>query len=142
MRAVRPVAALALLTVVLGVLAAGCAPVDEDAEVVSVDLADFTIELNRDTVPAGPVTFAVRSEGPSVHEIEIFDGARPGLILPVEQSVADTTGLELVDEVENLLPGSTNQLTVDLDPGTYLVICNLPTHYEHGMWAILTVTEG
>lgn len=142
MRAVRPFVALVLLTVLLGALAVGCAPADENAEVVSVDLADFTIELSRDTVPAGRVTFAVRSDGPSVHEIEIFDGASPGQTLPVEQSVADTTGLELVDEVENLLPGSTNQLTVDLDPGTYLIICNLPTHYANGMWAILTVTEG
>jgi hypothetical protein len=48
---------------------------------------------------------------------------------------------QLLDEVENLLPGSRSSLTVNVGPGTYLVMCNLPGHYEAGMWAYLTVTE-
>lgn len=61
-------------------------------------------------------------------------------MLEVDHSVADTTGLELVDEVENVLSGSTTRLTVRLEPGTYLVVCNLPDHYQQGMWTYLTVT--
>jgi uncharacterized cupredoxin-like copper-binding protein len=133
---------ITILLVISTILASGCAPVSESAEDVAVDLADFSVTLDRDTVPAGPVTFVVRNDGPSVHEIEVFAGATPDQTLPVTQSVADTTGLELVDEMENLLPGSTNQLTVELEPGTYLIICNLPVHYDHGMWATLTVSEG
>ena len=45
----------------------------------------------------------------------------------------------MVDEVENLVPDGRSTLTVDLSPGTYLVICNLPGHYARGMSAVLTV---
>jgi uncharacterized cupredoxin-like copper-binding protein len=30
-------------------------------------------------------------------------------------------------------------LTVDLDPGNYVVICNIPGHYAAGMHAELTI---
>jgi uncharacterized cupredoxin-like copper-binding protein len=118
----------------------GCAPVEEGGEVVNVTLEDFGVTLDRSTVPSGTVTFAVKNEGPSLHEIEIFAGAEAGRVLEVDRSVADATGLELVDEVENVLSGSTTRLTVRLEPGTYLVVCNLPDHYQQGMWTYLTVT--
>ena len=71
----------------------------------------------------------------------MFSGATAGAELPVNNSVADTTGLTLVDEIEDIVPGATATLTVDLTAGTYLVVCNLPEHYELGMWAYLTVTD-
>lgn len=76
-----------------------------------------------------------------VHEVEVFSGATDGQILPVNSSVANTTGLELIDEVENILPDARASLVVDLSPGIYLVICNLPAHYESGMVTYLTVEE-
>ena len=38
-------------------------------------------------------------------------------------------------------PGATKALTLDLKPGTYLLVCNLPGHYAAGMWTVLTVTR-
>ena len=55
--------------------------------------------------------------------------------------MADTTGLTLVDEVENILVEFDASLVVDLSPGTYLVICNMPAHYQNGMWAYMTVED-
>lgn len=121
-------------------IAVGCAATTSGEETVNVALADFSLSLDRFTVRAGPTDFVVDNPGPSVHEIEVFSGASEGTALPVDASVADTTGLDLVDEVEDILPGSAATLTLDLTPGTYLVICNLPSHYEHGMWGYLTVT--
>lgn len=139
---IRGSLAVTAAVVLLTALVAGCAPEAVDAEVVYVDLADFTVALDRDTVSAGTVEFIVRNDGPSLHEIEIFSGAASGDELTVENTVADTSGLELVDEVENVLVDGVTRLTVDLEPGTYLVICNLPEHFDHGMWTTLTVTEG
>ena len=45
----------------------------------------------------------------------------------------------MVDEVEDVTAGSTTELSVDLEPGSYAIICNLPEHYEEGMFTTLVV---
>lgn len=123
----------------LFLLAGACAPATGDAT-IHVQLANDSIELSQDTVNSGRIVFATTNTSADlVHEIEVFSGATKGVILPVSSSVADTAGLELVDEIEDIVPGATADLTVDLAPGTYLVVCNLPGHYAQGMWSYLEV---
>lgn len=110
---------------------------------VQVTLQDFAVKLSKSTVPAGEITFAATNEGPSVHELEIFsvpEGIDPD-DLPVKDNVADTEsqGLDAIDEVEDVAPSTTTSLTLSLEPGTYVLICNLAGHYEQGMHAALTV---
>lgn len=105
---------------------------------VAVTLVDDAVVLEPATVAAGSVRFETTNEGTMTHEFEIFSGATT-VDLTVENNVAVTEGLELVDEVEDVIPGSTAELVVDLEAGTYLVMCNLPEHYEAGMVALLTV---
>lgn len=105
---------------------------------VAVTLVDDAVTLEPATVPAGPVRFEATNEGTMTHELEIFAGATT-TELPVESNVAVTEGLELLDEVEDIVPGATGELAVDLEPGSYLVVCNLPGHYAAGMAALLTV---
>jgi uncharacterized cupredoxin-like copper-binding protein len=47
--------------------------------------------------------------------------------------------LEVVDEVEDIAPGTSAPLNLTLDPGSYAVICNLPGHYANGMHTTFTV---
>jgi len=42
-------------------------------------------------------------------------------------------GVELVDEIEDIAPGDTPSLTVNLDAANYVIICNIPGHYAQGM---------
>jgi uncharacterized cupredoxin-like copper-binding protein len=49
-------------------------------------------------------------------------------------------GVEAIDEVEDIAGGSDAELTVNLDAGSYVVICNLPGHYRQGMHAAFTVS--
>jgi uncharacterized cupredoxin-like copper-binding protein len=44
-----------------------------------------------------------------------------------------------VDEVEDLAPGKSATLSVNLTPGRYVLVCNIPGHYKHGMHASVTV---
>ena len=60
--------------------------------------------------------------------------------LPIEDNVASTEGLELVDEIEDITSGSTADLTVDLQAGTYVIMCNLSGHFANGMHAVLSVS--
>ena len=55
-------------------------------------------------------------------------------------------GIEVVDEVEDIPVGETQELTVTLEPGKYVLLCNIydetekEAHYEMGMRIGFTVT--
>ncbi|MFZ0625344.1 MAG: cupredoxin domain-containing protein [Acidimicrobiia bacterium] len=134
---VRPAALILVFIVVLTACGGGGSGSDETH--VSVTLEDGKITLGQEAVPSGRVTFDVTNEGSMVHEFEIFSG--DNIDLPISNGVADTGGLDLIDEVEDILPGGKPELRLALDPGTYIIICNLPGHYAMGMVAELTVTS-
>lgn len=132
---------LPLLTLFI-VTVAACSPSGGDeSEVVEVVMSDWEMVVAPDVVATGNVTFEASNTGPTTHEFEIFSGA--GEIdptsLPVSNNVADTAGLTLVDEVEDVTAGATAVLRATLEPGTYAIVCNLPEHYEKGMVATLVV---
>jgi uncharacterized cupredoxin-like copper-binding protein len=101
---------------------------------------DFGIALEEASTPAGSVTFDITNDGPSTHELVVFKTDLAEGALPVDGSTVTEEGLDLVDEVEDVAPGVDTSLTVDLEPGSYVVICNIEGHYGAGMHAALTVT--
>jgi len=145
MSTIRSRAGLALLASLILVAAAcsgGPGPSGARSD-VQVTLKDFSMELSDATVPAGEVRLAIANQGANIHEVEVFtlpDGVDPNS-LSVTNSVADTdsAGLAVIDEVEDIAPSTSATLPVTLQPGRYALICNLPTHYQLGMHATLTV---
>lgn len=130
-----------LLLVALAILVAACGQSSGSEELteIAATLEDYSIDLDKDTVSTGSITISATNEGAEVHEIEVFAGTETDL--PVSQGVADTSALTLVDEIEDIVPGSVLSLEIDLPPGEYVIMCNLPDHFEKGMVATLTVTE-
>ena len=53
---------------------------------------------------------------------------------PVEGARAQVEG-EVIGEVEGIAGGQSKTLEVDLEPGHYALICNIPGHYEPGMYS-------
>ena len=102
---------------------------------------DFAIGLDTSSTTSGGVTFAITNAGPSTHEFVVFKTDLPADKLPVKngQVNEDSKQLDHIDEQEDIAPGSTSNLSVTLDPGSYVVICNIPGHYLQGMYAPLTV---
>ena len=140
-RAIVPVVATIALVV------AGCAG-DEGERPgtgggVAATLDDFSIALDATGAPAGTVTFDVTNEGGQAHELVVVDTDLAEGELPIDDAgdVDEGAGsdLVLVGELEDLAPGATRSLTVTLPEGSYVLICNLPGHYEHGMHASFTV---
>jgi uncharacterized cupredoxin-like copper-binding protein len=118
-----------------------CSPDSTNATPIGADLANDSITLDATTIDAGTVVFEIQNRSTDlVHELEVFARATDGAILSVSNSVADVTELKIVDEIEDIVPGASASLTVDLDPGIYLIVCNLPEQYANGMWTYLTVT--
>ena len=91
---------------------------------------------------AGSVTFAITNKGTIPHEFVVFksDLAVDKLPMLADGTAVDEegAGLTSVDEVEDIAVGATPTLTVTLPAGHYIVICNLPGHYQSGMHAAFT----
>jgi uncharacterized cupredoxin-like copper-binding protein len=121
-------------TVGTGTAAAGTA--QESVNVVLGSPGEFSLGAPR-TIPAGETTFRVTNEGAAPHELAILK-TDTGANLTVRDGRAEEPGL--VDRTAEMAPGSDATLTVTLEPGRYVLICNLPGHYQGGMWADLTVS--
>ena len=113
---------------------------DDGSTSVDATLEDFDISLSDTTVPSGDVTFHVQNDGPSVHEFVVFETDLAPDELPTEDGdVAESDDFAPVDEIEDIEPDSSPALSLNLDPGHYVVICNIPGHYKQGMASEFTV---
>jgi uncharacterized cupredoxin-like copper-binding protein len=114
---------------------------------IKASVADFSIKLDRSTVPAGKMTFSVANVGPSFHEFVILKTDHPAGNLPIikqegyMRAAEDARGDVNVAELGGIKVGSSKDLTTTLKPGHYAIVCNLPMHYKMGMWTAFTVTS-
>jgi len=116
---------------------------------VDVTLQEFAVIPAESLVEAGEVTFEATNEGPDdVHEFVIFRTDLAPDQLPVDENDAvdeEGEGLELVDEIEDIPVGETQSVTVELESGNYVLICNIwdedeqEAHYQEGMRVAFTV---
>jgi uncharacterized cupredoxin-like copper-binding protein len=114
---------------------------------VNVTLREFEIAPDVTSAPAGPVTFQVTNEGPDeVHEIVVIktDLAPDELPTGADGAVDEEgEGLEPIDEIEDIAIGATEDLSVTLEAGNYVLICNIVedglVHYADGMRTAFTV---
>jgi uncharacterized cupredoxin-like copper-binding protein len=110
---------------------------------MGMKMAMLGITLDHDTVAAGEVTFEVTNDSRSmIHEMVVTPVADENLPLPyiTDEERVDEDAAGHVGEVAELDPGKSGALTVTLQPGRYVLYCNIPGHYVLGMWSILTVT--
>jgi uncharacterized cupredoxin-like copper-binding protein len=110
---------------------------------IGATLVDFSITLDESSAAAGDVTFDVTNDAEQPHEFVVFKTDLAEDALPTDDAgdVDETgEGVELVDEIEDIAPGDTPSLTVTLDAGSYVIICNLPGHYKQGMHTTFTAS--
>jgi uncharacterized cupredoxin-like copper-binding protein len=150
LRSQRRRAAIFVATVAaLALVSAGCSGDEETT--VDVTVQEFAVIPAESSAPAGDVTFDVTNEGPDdVHEFVVFktDLAPDALPTAADGSVDEEgEGVELIDEIEDIAVGDTPTLTVTLDAGSYVFICNIVeeeggetiAHYQQGMRVAFTV---
>ena len=118
-------------------------------EIIMGAPSEFAMVPETPTVAAGRVTFVVANEGAIEHEVVLIKTKRDSGDLPT-----DGAGAALEDgavaphggdhEAEgdhhagvHFATGAGGEVVVDLEPGRYAVVCNLPGHYEAGMHANL-----
>ena len=114
---------------------------------VTVTLTEWEFKASATTAPAGKVTFTAKNDGKEVHELVLFKTDLPVDKLPLDEEGAvdeRATGIEVIDEVEDVEAGATKSFPTDLKPGTYALVCNVvdkgEKHYGHKMYTTFTVT--
>ena len=133
--------AIALVASALVLAACGEPAVQADASKgqIAADLKDHTITLSAKEVGAGTATVLVRNRGGSAHDFIVLRTDLAPDKLTVDQQTQKAGEEGRVDGLQELGPGKSGQLKLDLAPGRYVLICNVPTHYGLGMRTELTV---
>jgi uncharacterized cupredoxin-like copper-binding protein len=111
-------------------------PAPVAAASIGVTLKEFTVSPVPATGRAGRVTFRVSNAGAVGHEFVVLRTSTSAarLLKGDEASEAGNVG-----EIGDLQPGVTKTLKLNLKPGHYALICNLPGHYAAGQRADFVV---
>lgn len=106
---------------------------------IGVRLKEFRILPTSTRGRAGKLTFRVRNTGRVTHEFVVLRTPTAAAALKVKAGRADETGN--VGETGDLAPGRAKSVTLNLKPGHYALICNLPGHYLSGQRTDFTVVR-
>lgn len=90
---------------------------------VAINASDSACEVAKSDLPGGVTTFSITNTGSQVTEVYVYDGDR------------------IVTEKENIGPGTSYDLTVDLTEGKYQVACK-PGMVGDGIRQAIAVTGG
>lgn len=122
----------------------------EDAE-VHVELDEWRVSPDRASVDAGTILFELTNAGKDEHEFAVTRGDSIEDLPLAEDETVDIPFLvergDFVGEVEAFPSGTDCSGAFDLDPGRYVLFCNLvheeqegvENHFQEGMATELTV---
>lgn len=146
--------------VLVGVLLVACGDDDEGgaAASVQVTLDEWSVATEPASTPSGEVAFEISNAGEETHEFVVIRTDLGLLELPTaDDGSVDEEGaedLEVVGEAEDIAAGASETLTLDLEAGHYVLICNIveeememeegemehdPSHFQSGMRTEFTV---
>jgi uncharacterized cupredoxin-like copper-binding protein len=109
-------------------------------EQLNIKMNEYDFIPNDATVKAGSLTINAENVGKMTHELVLAKTNHDPAKLPTANNgEVDEEALDVVDEAADVPPGETGSFTADLEPGSYVMICNLPGHYAAGMYGSLTV---
>jgi uncharacterized cupredoxin-like copper-binding protein len=107
---------------------------------IPVEINSFYIQPSVASAKAGKLSFVVSNGALDIrHEFVVVASDKPADQLPVEDDAVPEAKVDIVDGLEPFPPGETKTLTVDLMPGHYVFMCNVPGHYLYGMRLDFTV---
>jgi ZIP family zinc transporter len=110
---------------------------DSGAAAVPVTMTDYSLGLTSPVAPAGRVKFEMANQSKNLHEFVVLRTDLAADSLPVREGTVDEEDprVSTIGEVEGVKGGSKAALSLRLDAGHYVLICNLPAHYQLGMRA-------
>jgi plastocyanin len=130
--------ALGLIVVVMLVVAVASVFSEDPAAPsasVTIEATEFAFSPDPVLALAGEVEIDFENRGQIGHELILLsEGARIASPTQYDESTA-------LDAIPSIARDVTVQRTIELDPGTYQIVCLLPGHFEAGMEADLIVSS-
>jgi len=117
------------------------APADSTA---GMSLVEWAVRPDKTRARPGTVTFLVRNEGTVTHQFLVIrsDIEKDELPRNGDKGV-DLSDLDVVGSIDAIAPGGNDEVTVDVEEGQYILLCNLfagESHYLNGMYNEFEVT--
>jgi uncharacterized cupredoxin-like copper-binding protein len=142
-----------LALVMVGGLLVSCTSSGPTSGPVTATLKEWQISLSSSDIKAGAITFNITNDGDKEHEFVIRKTDLKSDALPLKDDGSgevseDAPELQAVgdpSELAEIKPGTSDgTITVTLQPGHYVIFCNLHVedlvHYHEGMHTDFTVT--
>ena len=107
-----------------------------------MEMATMGITVDISEIPAGEVTFKVVNESQEFyHSMVVSLVEDPSKELPYlsDEMMVDEEAAGRIAGVKEMRHEFAS-VTVDMQPGTYILYCNVAGHYMMGMWTMVTVT--
>lgn len=136
---------LVALLLPLGALLVACGSDDGGSQSsrgpVTVKMREFEFTLDRGTWPAGTVDITVSNVGAQPHEMYLVRNLKANALPRTADGSVDRDAIastEVVTVVPSMAPGTEQTVTLDLEPGTYVAVCNIINpdgtgHFMEGM---------
>lgn len=102
----------------------GCAEDGIEPTPIAVNTSDSACDVMPNQAPAGPVVFSIQNSGTSDTDFSLL-GANA----------------EVIGEVENIGPGVSRDLIIDVQTGTYVTSCTITRDSERIRAEFTVVTE-
>ena len=105
-------------------------------------LKEWSLTPDKTSVPSGGETFVATNAGTVKHELVVIktDLAPDSLKLSGDEVDEKASG-QKIGEIEEFSPGKTERATFNLQPGKYVLFCNIPDHYRQGVRTGFEVTS-
>jgi len=120
----------------------GTLPTDLTSNKITANVHEWGIDVSAHKATAGDVTFTMANFGSIPHEfIVVKTDYEPGKIPVGANNRFDEEGDEVkaIDEIKEFPVNTSEVLTVNLEPGTYQLLCNIEGHYQNGMFTAFIV---
>ena len=105
---------------------------------VTIDMRDY--EITSSPVKAGPVVLKIGNSGTITHEVAVVRTDLAPTDFPLDPSGNfdyRAEAVKLIDQRQNIGPGESAELRVDLPAGRYVFVCNITGHLAKGMYRVV-----
>ncbi len=132
----RAIATLVLLAVIAAACGEPAPAFDAKAVQLVVEMRDYSVKPNVDLVKAGAMKIGIRNLATMQHDLVVLKTDLAPDKLPYDGGRAQVIETGLVGK-QLVEPQRSGALAVTLEPGNYVLICNIAGHYQLGMRAAL-----
>jgi uncharacterized cupredoxin-like copper-binding protein len=122
-------------------VASAAPPSASAATSATVSLTEWKVTV-AGTIKSGKTDLTITNAGVTPHELLVFKSDLKPSAYPTDAAgdiKEEGAGVKLVSDGDNIDPAGTQARSVDLAPGKYLFVCNIPGHFKQGMFTIVTV---